>query len=404
MPISYRRFDHDVLAPRNIVAVVEMARGEWCWLLSSDDAIAPGAIPRVLDLLRAHPDATGLSVDRVNMDRELQGPVDQDPPRFAPSEDGVEVWRSPDEILGRLGSLFRYLSSHIVRRAAWREAVEQQPPWEVTRFFPQLVTLARMAQRNPVWIWVGSKLVLNRTHNLAVHEYIGSEEERIHTVLTADAEACWAAIAGRGTPLYRDMTALDLELTAPADVLRSLKRRSDRPWRTDVRLLISLTRTFWRHRRFWLARLPVLLTPAVVERRRAARTQAVPSPPLPPDACRARLAAVLPRAVRQRHQTIVACQVENTGSAVLASAPPNPVFVSYRWTDPHTDEPVLDGIREALPRPLAPGASVGVPVRILAPWDTGTATLRLSLVQEWVAWWDDLDPEHGLVAHVDVTA
>jgi hypothetical protein len=108
--------------------------------------------------------------------------------------------------------------------------------------------------------------------------------------------------------------------------------------------------------------------------------------------------------MRQRHQIVLPCQVENAGTATIASAPPNPVYLSYRWTDPQTGELVLDGIREPLPRPLPPEGRAGVPVRILAPWEPGAATLRLSLVQEWVAWWEDLDPDHALVASVEVTA
>ena len=62
-----------------------------------------------------------------------------------------------------------------------------------------------------------------------------------------------------------------------------------------------------------------------------------------------------------------------------------PVSLSYRWLKAGKDTGI-EGLRTSLPIPLNPGQAEGVEARIAAPSDAGTFVLRLSLVQEGVAW------------------
>lgn len=124
-------------------------------------------------------------------------------------------------------------------------------------------------------------------------------------------------------------------------------------------------------------------------------------PPLAADACQIRVAADLPAEVRSGEVVEVACEIKNAGPVPLASEAPNPVCVSYRWLGPGG---VREGGRTALPEPLAPGATIGVPLRLVAPGETGEYTLRLTLVQEHVRWFDDVDGANGVTATVAVEA
>ncbi len=62
-----------------------------------------------------------------------------------------------------------------------------------------------------------------------------------------------------------------------------------------------------------------------------------------------------------------------------------PVALSYRWLKAGKDAG-LEGLRTSLPIPLNPGQAEGVEARIVAPGDAGAFVLRLSLVQDGVAW------------------
>lgn len=88
----------------------------------------------------------------------------------------------------------------------------------------------------------------------------------------------------------------------------------------------------------------------------------------------------------------VPCRVTNTGSARLVSAPPHPVHLAYRWRgDAVTDE----GHRTVLPRPLEPGETQSLLLRLGGPPAPGTWTLSVGLVQEGVLWLDDLGDGSG---------
>jgi hypothetical protein len=62
------------------------------------------------------------------------------------------------------------------------------------------------------------------------------------------------------------------------------------------------------------------------------------------------------------------------------------VKLSYHWLSADLKMVVYEGNRAALPRDLAPGASVDLTARVTTPQDAGRYLLQLSMVQEKVAW------------------
>ena len=66
------------------------------------------------------------------------------------------------------------------------------------------------------------------------------------------------------------------------------------------------------------------------------------------------------------------------------------VSVSYHWNDEQRDVVVFEGERSALPKDVQPGDRVVVWAKIRAPGRAGRFVLRLTLVQEFVGWFDEL--------------
>jgi hypothetical protein len=126
--------------------------------------------------------------------------------------------------------------------------------------------------------------------------------------------------------------------------------------------------------------------------------------PLPPEACRVHLRASVPGVVEAGANVELNCTVENAGAALLVSAPPNPVRLSYKWLEPDSgrwlDQP--EALRTRLPHTLVPRRPAGCRLSVRAPARPGYYLLRITLVQEEVAWFDELHSENAMEHAVTV--
>lgn len=95
-------------------------------------------------------------------------------------------------------------------------------------------------------------------------------------------------------------------------------------------------------------------------------------------------------------------ELQNTSSRLLASFPPHPVHLSYHWLNADRSElPHTEGLRTHLSPPLPPKGEYRYAVTVRAPEEPGCYFLRVTLVQEQVAWFDDA--ERGGFLDTDVT-
>jgi len=83
--------------------------------------------------------------------------------------------------------------------------------------------------------------------------------------------------------------------------------------------------------------------------------------------------------------TKIPVRIQNPGTETWVSAGPYPVNVSYKW---YKDGQMMriEGERTALPSAIGPKQAIDAEVRVVAPLDPGEYALRITLVQEAVAW------------------
>jgi SAM-dependent methyltransferase len=65
---------------------------------------------------------------------------------------------------------------------------------------------------------------------------------------------------------------------------------------------------------------------------------------------------------------------------------PHPILLSYHWLDARRGPIEYDGVRTPLPRPVAPGESCAMTMRVRAPAKPGRYVLEIDLVEEDVSW------------------
>jgi O-antigen biosynthesis alpha-1,3-abequosyltransferase len=397
VPVSYRRSERDAGAAANVLAAVGMARGEWCWLLGSDDAVAPGAIDAALAELAGRPGLLGMSVARANFDSRLESEVGVDQPGVLPGNpQKARTFTSGRAALAELGVLQTYLSSQLVRRDVWTAVAGADPEGRLlrSRFFPHTEVLARALLRfGGRWRWLPRKLVLNRTGTEAI-DALGGSETAAHVLIPVELSRLWASLLGRFDPTYRHLLWRAQSVWADACWVDGAVASGLLTARDRTRLLVGFTRAFWARPRYWTSLPPRLLAPAALARR-LWRTESLPRADM-----RARVVAELPGRVEPGDDLTLSCVVENDSPLTLRSTPPFAVSIAARWRDSsgHAPEPT----RVALPVPIAPGARRRFDVRLPTPWEPGLRTVSVGLVQEPGAFFDEFDAASAAVGEVEV--
>jgi hypothetical protein len=127
--------------------------------------------------------------------------------------------------------------------------------------------------------------------------------------------------------------------------------------------------------------------------------------PLPWSDFRCSIACALPPACAGASVLEVPLRLTNRSPSFFTSAAPAPVSVSYKWTDPATGAFLTDAhaYRSPLPRTVYPGETIDMTARVVVPAVPGRAMLRMTAIQEGVAWFDDQDAANALDFAIDVT-
>jgi Domain of unknown function (DUF4915) len=124
--------------------------------------------------------------------------------------------------------------------------------------------------------------------------------------------------------------------------------------------------------------------------------------PLDPADRRVALDVDMPRVATSGASALLEVEVRNLGQAVLASIPPFPIQVAYRWRRMGSQGISGEG-RAVLTSPLAPQESGVVALYVDVPVHPGRYELHIDVVQENVAWFGDRDATSARTQLVEVT-
>lgn len=114
--LRYHAFSHTEGFAPNLLQAVALASGEFCWLFSSDDLMAPGGLRRVLRLLERNPDATGATVGLHPFDFEALRPG---PPFSGPPCERTSIPPPSPPISASAGKLWLMTPLLLKRSVAW---------------------------------------------------------------------------------------------------------------------------------------------------------------------------------------------------------------------------------------------------------------------------------------------
>lgn len=166
--ITYFRWDENRGADRNYLKVVELAKGDYCWFVGSDDVVKSGSINRMLHELDSGNEI--YLCNRIECDIELR------PIRFRPllSNNIIPGDRtfdfSNDDCLheylnasNSLGALFSYISSIMFHRVEWNNICYDETFTGTA--YAHVYMLCSMVRRGASLRYVSTPLVLCRGGN-----------------------------------------------------------------------------------------------------------------------------------------------------------------------------------------------------------------------------------------------
>ena len=264
--VTHRFERNDGFTP-NLLAVVQIASGDFCWLLGSDDLIAPGGVAAVLALLDAHPQVAGLTLNRYRVNVFDPDTGHHDPADELPADAGDEhVYDSALATFANVGLLHDYISTQVVRRELFEEVVRATTAAELAAagHFAHLLLLGRVVQRRPCWAWAPAALVQHTTGTSALDEDLDNDWTSYQLAVMEGRDAVWSMLFGRRSLTYKAVMAKAHQRTARRGAILMLKSRDKHTLRSDVALLVAFVRWFFWHPPFWTRTLPVLLIPAIV--------------------------------------------------------------------------------------------------------------------------------------------
>lgn len=122
--LVYERHESDIGFTRNLLSVVELASGRYCWLFSSDDTVAEGALDELGVFLARHDDPSGLALRPGALGHDLAPGAEVLPLLAFPREPGaIHLYDSAASASTQCGFLTGLLPAQIVRRDLWNSIV-----------------------------------------------------------------------------------------------------------------------------------------------------------------------------------------------------------------------------------------------------------------------------------------
>jgi Glycosyl transferase family 2 len=412
-PVVYRRHAKDEGLARNLLASVELARGRYCWLLGSDDLLAPAALRRVCELLDEMPNATGYVVGALHVDAEDPTLRSRSLLReFHPPGEQSHLIEGCDDIYDKCGNAWCALSWSIVDREAWLSASQQNTGLVLAHpVFPQIVMLAAMAADRPCWGWFAEPLVHQRNAITFLFERgDASLADRWIQIIDGVAAAWGAVLDHRGTSGWRRRMRLLHKVWGGTADMRATKLYENPTLGAQARLALTCLYAFWPVSNYWRDVLPATLMPTWLTRARYGegswlRRRAGDLPKLT-------LSAQLPARMVAGSVQQVTVEAHNDDQRTILSEGARAVTIGQRW---RKDEGRLLGpgelglnelaaLPQSLPQAVHAGRVIRAKVMLYAPVETGIYHLEIDAHQHGYGWLNDFGIAQVIARTIEVIA
>jgi abequosyltransferase len=239
--LVYFRWDENKGADRNFIKVVELASGEYCWLMGSDDVIEDGSINYVLNLklkIKTRP----ISVIHFKED-------------FVLSDINL--------IFKYLFGYFGYISGQVINRKLWNKVLEENKEVIANYFnaYVHVYLISKMILKNPLWGYINEKLVGWRSANDSFLSELGVLKRMYIDII--GYEKISGDVLGRDNLLYKFLNEQILKVHVRSHIL-NIKLNNGLEYKNLLEVLKICFKYYKRYLYFYYFVLPLLITPTFV--------------------------------------------------------------------------------------------------------------------------------------------
>lgn len=255
--IHYFRREQNVGVDADILKAVELAEGEYCWLLSDDDRVQPSAVAEVRAHLARYPGVAGASLNYVACDTSMKYRVREVPATSGGRMREDHLFQGADEAFAVLGIHFGYLSAQVVNRKLWTQVTLSEDLSPFFNSWLMVYIIGKMLRKNPRWLYVHRRCVSYRIGNDSFTARLGVYKRQLITHV-AYAHTI-GGLFGFDTKTYRAVfnTLIKDRMARSLAVLKS----GGTSYRLQLQLLALYTRRYWNYPQYWLRVLPIFFVP-----------------------------------------------------------------------------------------------------------------------------------------------
>ncbi len=180
VPLRVVRHSENTGMDGNFMAAITEARGRFVYLVSDDDVLLPGAVTKLLYLIREHPDFDGFCL---NARTFFHNPEEETPAWFPLAED-VTIWNK-DEALELLETSVGFLSSLAFNKSRIAERLEAGYYRDkIGTSFVQVFMFLDVLASNKGFIVLAQPLLAQRADNSPLDNYFRVFVTGINAVMT----------------------------------------------------------------------------------------------------------------------------------------------------------------------------------------------------------------------------
>jgi len=253
--LTYFRWDTNVGADRNFLKVIELATGDYCWFMSSDDIVEPNGLNTVLGALQAYKGLSGVSVNGFTYSRDMKTRTGET--ILVANKIGADrLFTDPDSAFSTLGEYFGYLSGQIINRELWCNVVANKDPTPYFISYVHLFVIANMVVANPCWFYSSTKCVGWRGNN---DSFLSEGRYKRLEIDVLGFEKIYRDVIGEYSRGYREVMKTVCSVYVRHMVLAAKFKGA--PISFYIQGLRLSIRMYWMYPVFWLKTFPLFIFP-----------------------------------------------------------------------------------------------------------------------------------------------